>query len=300
MIKKPNVREWPTVAIVCSWYERPEYLEGTVQSLLAQDYPALSIYVINDGSNDPRVREWLDQITDSRLTVVHQENLGFVRTIQQAVEGINTDFIGIMGAGDLVHPEKVSRQVRYLLDHPEVGAVGCGHNLKSATSGADLGYRAPVTQLTFDKLKRRVPFTHGTVLYRTSVLMATGGYDTFFEYCQDWELYGRVLQISEVHALNEPYYTKLIFADGASFSPAKRIAQEFYARLARYRSSELLAYYRSEPGRIRAAIDHRRARHLPVTFRMIVGLAYRREFKVMYRWWRLGITQLCNVFRYMW
>src|SRR5690606_33503410 len=108
----------------------------------------------------------------------------------------------------------------------------------------------------------RVPFTHGTVMYRREDLVRAGSYDPFFKYSQDWDVYSRLIGIGEIHAIDEPLYEKYIYDDGASFSPQHNVAQSFFSRLAREQDRELIDFYKLNPGEFEEYFVIDSSRHL--------------------------------------
>lgn len=98
----------PKVSVVCAWYNRVDYISDTIDSLLAQDYPNFDITIVNDGSPDPLVREVLDNYTNPRLRVIHQENTGFTRAIRRAIDESDRTYIAIQGAGDISLPGRLT------------------------------------------------------------------------------------------------------------------------------------------------------------------------------------------------
>lgn len=221
----------PKVSVVCAWYNRADYIRDTIDSVLAQDYPNFDLTVVNDGSPDPRVREILDSYDDPRLRVIHQENTGFTRAICRAIDESDGACIAIQGAGDLSLPGRLSAQVAYLEEQRDVVAVGTSCAVSVPGKGVGAIEKAD-TVVTDDLLRRKVPFTHGSIIYRRSAYVEAGGYCSFFKFSQDWDFYRRLIKCGEVRGLPAAFYKKFLFDDGASVSPSKKIQQYCYANIA--------------------------------------------------------------------
>lgn len=292
-MKKYNL--CPKVSIVCAWYNRADYIETTLSSLLAQDFDDYQIVVIDDGSSDGRVKEILQSYVSPNLKIVHQSNMGFTATIGTAIEEVNSPYVCVMGAGDIAHKDKIKKQYEYMERNKKVSAVGCGHNLVSAASGKVLGYIAPVERANRELLKTRVPFTHGSVMYRRCDVIAAGSYDPFFKNCQDWDLYCRLLAIGEIHAINEALYSKFIFSDGVSFSPDQKIVQSFYKSLARSQNRELIDYYKSNSEHLKKYINKHSVRYAPFSLKMIAAFIRQREWGLAFSW---GVLFRKQVFKF--
>jgi glycosyltransferase involved in cell wall biosynthesis len=222
---------FPKVSVACAWYNRADYIRDTLDSLLAQDYPNFDITLVNDGSPDPRVKTILDSYTDPRLRVIHQQNTGFTRAIRRAIEESDGEYIAIQGAGDISLPGRLSAQVAYLEKRPQVVAVGTGHFIKEPTQRRSK-FEPAIEKINKETLRRRTPFTQGTVMYRRKIWNDSGGYDAFFVFCQDWEYYTRLIEYGEIHGIKEAFYIKFMFPDGASVEPSKKVKQYCYAKVA--------------------------------------------------------------------
>lgn len=90
---------WPSVAIVFAGRNEEAGIEPALKSLLAIDYPRLTIHAVDDRSTD-RTGEIMDRIArdDSRLRVTHVEELppgwlGKNHALHQATRGLDADFV---------------------------------------------------------------------------------------------------------------------------------------------------------------------------------------------------------------
>jgi hypothetical protein len=102
-----------------------------------------------------------------------------------------------MDADDVSHPDRLSQQLRFLQEHPEVGVVGTQvKGFPSRTLGD--GYRRYVAWLnallTPEQIEREIfvesPLAHPSVLMRRSVVEVLGGYQAV-EGPEDYDLWLR-------------------------------------------------------------------------------------------------------------
>ncbi len=108
----------PLASVVIPVYNGMPYLPAAVESALAQDYAALEVVVIENGSTDGSA-QWLRERHDPRLRVVYRDKTqppGDNWT--QAVGESRGEFVKLMCADDLIAPNAVSRQVGSLLAAP--------------------------------------------------------------------------------------------------------------------------------------------------------------------------------------
>jgi hypothetical protein len=114
----------PLVSCLVTAYNYERFLERAVESALAQDYPALEVVVVDDGSTDGTgaVADAL-AARDPRVRVVHQENQGWTAAFNRAISEARGELYAILDADDTWLPGKLRTQVELLLARPEVGLV---------------------------------------------------------------------------------------------------------------------------------------------------------------------------------
>ncbi|MFA0075122.1 glycosyltransferase family 2 protein [Vibrio cyclitrophicus] len=279
-----DIKGKPKVSVVCAWYNRADYISQTVESLLNQDIENFEVIIANDGSSDPRVKDILDSYDDPRLTIIHKENEGFTQTIKMLVDIAQAPFVAIQGAGDISYPQRLSKQHEFLLLHKNTGAVGSGFDI-TTESGSSSRYSSPKQITDTEDLKKIVPFTHGTIMYRKSIYDVSGGYDTRFKYCSDWDLYFRILELSDIGSVNEALYKKIEFNDGFSFSPLHKFSQELYRSTAIYREYDRELLVESLLTRASKIKPHK-IKYLYMSAKYVVSFFKRKDYNKSYMWFK--------------
>lgn len=95
-------------------------LELAVQSVVKQSWPDWELLIIDDGSTDGAI-DGLSCLGDRRITLVRDgKNLGLAVRLNQAVSMARGKYFARMDHDDICHPERFSRQVRFLESHPQV------------------------------------------------------------------------------------------------------------------------------------------------------------------------------------
>jgi len=119
----PGERAEDQVSVVIATYNMGRYLPGAVESALAQSYPKVDVWIVDDGSTDDTpavVRQWSG---DPRVHVHRQANGGQARAKNQGVILSRGRFIAFLDADDVWLPEKLARQMPLFAGRPEVGVV---------------------------------------------------------------------------------------------------------------------------------------------------------------------------------
>jgi len=110
----------PLVSIVVPVYNSEAFLRETLESIFALEYEPFEVIVVDDGSTDGS-----GAIARSFPAVryLRQENRGPAAARNAGIAVAEGEFVAFVDSDDLVLPHKLSVQVGYLLEHPEVTGV---------------------------------------------------------------------------------------------------------------------------------------------------------------------------------
>lgn len=117
----------PLVSIVIPAYNHGNFVAEAVRSVLAQDYPAVELIVIDDGSTDG-TREVLASL-GSEFYWETQPNAGQARTLEKGWQMAQGVVLGYLSADDVLAPSAVRESVAELAAHLEAVATYCDFNL---------------------------------------------------------------------------------------------------------------------------------------------------------------------------
>ena len=169
----------PLVSVIMAAYNAAEHIGEALQSVLRQEWQPLEVVVVDDGSTDGTaeiVRSYPD------VLYVHQENQGPSAARNAAVEHSSGRFVANFDSDDLLPPTRVGDQARFLLAHPEVGAV----------FGRQEWINAP-EWMARDSVYGDVDgIPLSSVMFRREVFFDLGGYDTSFVHGEDMDLLVRM------------------------------------------------------------------------------------------------------------
>lgn len=124
------------VSVIIPAYNRSQYIEKTIRSVLTQTYQNFEIIVVDDCSND-NTSELLAFMAkdDQRICYIkHDKNKGAQAARNTGVKASNGDFIAFLDSDDWWYPDKLQKQVAAFANLPEsVGVVhgGCDKYFES-------------------------------------------------------------------------------------------------------------------------------------------------------------------------
>jgi glycosyltransferase involved in cell wall biosynthesis len=111
-----------TVQVLLSTYNGTTYLRPLMESLLAQDYPQVEIFVRDDGSSDGTINLLQEYATSfSNVTLISGENLGAARSFLKLLEQSSptADYMAFCDQDDVWLKDKISRAIEWLHRCPQ-------------------------------------------------------------------------------------------------------------------------------------------------------------------------------------
>lgn len=228
------------VTVVSVFFDRVEYVEESVASLLDQEERPLSIVLVDDCSRDG-TGDALERFAGPLVRVVRNPaNMGLVATLRAVCAEAETPYVAIHGSGDLSLPRRLRLQADALDADGELVAVGC--HLRDVDRVADTDRVRPggarwqgaarLTRPTSELLEAQL-YTHGEVMFRRSAYLLVGGYRPVFRFSQDRDLWLRLSLLGDFALVPEVLYERRTLPGGVSASAAKRPQQIVYSQLAR-------------------------------------------------------------------
>ena len=195
----------PRVSVVMVVFNGERYVEEAIQSIRAQRFENFEFIIIDDGSTD-RTGEILDSFRtqDSRIVVKKQPNSGIAAARNQACALARAPYVACIDADDVATPARLALQVSYLDAYPDIGVLGGGVMLVDE-SGNDLWIESyPLThEEIVAAFERFCPFVHSTVMMRRSLLDAVNHYRTLFEQYEDFDLWLRMSERTQLANLSD-------------------------------------------------------------------------------------------------
>ncbi|WP_263385012.1 glycosyltransferase [Granulicella arctica] len=213
-----------------SVYNGEEFLGESVRSILDQTFSDFEFIVVDDGSSD-RSKSILDAyaLEDKRITVIAQDNLGLVKSLNRACGLARGKYLARMDADDVAVRTRLALQVQFLEAHPEISVVG------SAVAFIDsLGRILTVAKrpLHDRQIKRALPdanvLWHPSVMLTAETFISLGGYRNV-PYAEDYDLW---LRIADQHALANLSEILLKYRVHGSQVSISRTVQQAYGALA--------------------------------------------------------------------
>lgn len=188
------------ISVGISFYNSAEYLSYAIKSIIKQTYDKWELILIDDGSNDNslEIAKSFEKI-DARIRVLSDgQNKKLPYRLNQIIDESSYNYIARMDADDIMHPERLSRQIKILKENPDYDLVSTGL-ISIDNNNIVYGYRGEKVSKVefFNKVQLSYPINHATVLARKSWFVRNK-YNLNYPRSQDYELWCRASSNSDL------------------------------------------------------------------------------------------------------
>ncbi|WP_276132360.1 glycosyltransferase family 2 protein [Polluticoccus soli] len=168
----------PMVTVLMPAYNAGPYIREAVDSVLAQTYTDFELLIINDGSKDDTANI-LSTYTDPRIKVLHQDNMGLVKTLNKGLSIAQGTHIARFDADDVCYPHRLQVQVDFMQQHPDHVLVASEADYMDEQGNFIFTYKLKDYEDSAIRASafKECPFIHSTVMFIKDAVVKAGGYD---------------------------------------------------------------------------------------------------------------------------
>lgn len=176
------------VSVVIPTYGARGNLRGVIDSVRSQDYTSVEIIVVDDNNPETEERRLTEILmagysSDDRVIYIkHEKNKNGAAARNTGINASNGEYIAFLDDDDMFLPNKLSRQVHFLREHPEYDAAYCyaaGDNKSCVLLQGDLR-----RQLLLLQTRMRT----SSLIFSRQSIFELGGFDVTYRRHQDYEL----------------------------------------------------------------------------------------------------------------
>lgn len=189
-----RVQGFPLISIGIPFYNAQQYLGYAIESVLSQTYENWELILVDDGSSDNSLaiaNMYAEE--DSRIRVVSDSrNKKLPYRLNQLIEESTGDFIARMDADDIMHPERLEKQLSFLETNKSYDLVSTGL-VSIDKDNIVKGYRRVESLYdNFSNIETSYPIVHPSVMARRS-WFERNKYSEKYPRAEDFELWTRAI-----------------------------------------------------------------------------------------------------------
>lgn len=192
----------PRISVVMPAYNSEKYIGEAIESILNQTFTDFEFIIINDGSMDDTAKIVLQYANkDKRIKFINnKDNRGIVSVLNQGLDLAKGEYIARMDSDDISLPTRFERQIQYMESHPECGVLGTWFKCFGKSDKIIRNHEC-VKICNIVKVQH---VGHPTVMLKRAVVdKYKFHYDEKYKYAEDFELWSRMVFVTEIHNLPE-------------------------------------------------------------------------------------------------
>lgn len=114
------------ISVCIPFYNHGQFIEETLASVYASNYPDLEVLLLNDGSTDQQSLTKLTEIESyyPDLKIIHTQNQGVAAARNQMAAIASGEYIAFLDSDDRISPTFYTQAVKVLEQYSNVGFVG--------------------------------------------------------------------------------------------------------------------------------------------------------------------------------
>ncbi|MFH6768165.1 glycosyltransferase [Gaetbulibacter aquiaggeris] len=184
-------------SVIIPLYNKEDYIEETIKSVLNQSFNDFEIIIVDDGSTDDSLK-LASQFTDSKITLIKQKNLGASVARNKAIETAKGKYIAPLDADDIWHKNHLLELKSLINSFPNAGLFCNNYEIKLndnfvIKANFNFSYGSDHLEIPdfFDaNIINYIPSSSSTAFLKSS-FVKLGAYDTSLRTGQDLDLWIR-------------------------------------------------------------------------------------------------------------
>lgn len=182
----------PFFSVIIPLYNKENYVENALKSILNQTFTDYEIIIINDCSTDNSIAK-IESYLSEKITLIHHEkNKGLSASRNTGIKNAKADYVAYLDADDLWKPTFLETIHRLIKNFPEAKIFGTnyeeiyGDKILKPYNNSDTLADDFEGIIDFFKINiKQGIYNHGSVCFHKAVFEKVGLYDEKVRFSQD-------------------------------------------------------------------------------------------------------------------
>ncbi len=187
------------LTVLMTSYNCCEYIGDAIKSILNQTFRDFEFLIIDDGSTD-NTEEIVNQFQDERIIYKRIEHVGRGKALNYGLQKCKNDWIAIMDADDIAHPKRLEKEVSVYDDELNTivftdSAFFTNNKILFLIKNAESDSKY--------QFALHGHFNNSSFFFNKKYILENGGYNESLESFEDYDLWLRIFNKSEIKFVNE-------------------------------------------------------------------------------------------------
>jgi glycosyltransferase involved in cell wall biosynthesis len=188
------------LVVVTTMYNSAPHLPEAITSILEQTYKDFVYLLIDDGSIDDTVQIAQEFAKcDPRISLIRIKHSGIAEAANVGCRQAAAEYVARLDADDIAIGDRLERQLYLLEKRKDVAMIGGGMQPISRDGVRLNAHHYPTSaEHIRTRLKAGNCICHSTVMMRRQIMQRVGWYRPFFEPSEDYDLWLRISEVSDI------------------------------------------------------------------------------------------------------
>ncbi len=180
-----TAKNYPLITVIVPIYNGEKFIKEAIDNILSQEYPALEIIIVDDGSTD-KTKEIIQDIK-ADIRYFYQENSGPSAARNRGIRDASGEFIAFLDVDDLWPENNLKFLVEILQKNQEILVLHGFAQLLDKNKAGNYDYAG--------NPEESFPGYIGAGLYRKEAFSIVGLFDEFMKYGEDADWFKRAEEL---------------------------------------------------------------------------------------------------------
>jgi glycosyltransferase involved in cell wall biosynthesis len=217
--------QYPKITVITPSYNQAYYLEGTILSVLGQNYPNLEYFVIDGGSTDHST-SIISYYEDELSYWVSEKDKGQSDAINKGFKRATGDIVTWLNSDDQFTPRTLHKVAEYFNKNPNLYVVHgktilWGDNMEDKIKGC------PAVDDLSPYYLAALPFPQPSSFFRREAIEKYGLLDANHHYGMDYDFFLRIYLNHDFMAVEDIFSRYLLHEESKSVALSYKFAKDY-------------------------------------------------------------------------
>lgn len=177
-------------------YNRTQFINEAIHSLLNQEYGNIEVIIIDDGTEIDIENFIKKKCFSNKIKFFHKSHTGLSDSLNEGICRASGEYLVFLDDDDLLHPLMILTCINIAQNtNVDMVAVGYEYFKGSKNSFQAINHQPIITDIPdiLSQLTSKNLFPVNTILIRKNIIESVGAFDTQMNSCMDWDLWLRII-----------------------------------------------------------------------------------------------------------
>lgn len=182
--------------LMCVYNSNVDLFKEVINSIDNQTYDNFEVVIINDGSTDDELLNYLKYLNDKEKYVVYDnyKNEGLINSLNRGIKLCKGEYIARFDDDDISYCDRLKKQVEFLDSNPKTSVVSSYEDIMDEELSITTTREFPKSEEVKKIIPFRSPISHSLVMYRKQDIINVGMYEEEYRGCEDYALWLKMLK----------------------------------------------------------------------------------------------------------